>query len=570
MTKPKKSKRLTFAPLVRVSTERQRDRGESMKLQVKQCAEAVEKYGGVIPKRFAGENGKFVGQEHSTPDKERVILDQLIKDCSKNLFDAVIVSKIDRLGRDADVNKHFFKTLRSKKIRFFTRHRELDLYKPHDRLMLGIEGEISQFFGLITAEASMENRIELAEKGCWAGGPPPYGRIWLNKKEHKGLPVKDRWKIDPDKQAKIMWAAEAILDPNKPLSVHAVARKLGMHTATLYRIFRQCGNTHHVKFESKLFPDLKYETDLWIPPLLDDGTLQKLDLRFSRNKTRLNTFTQSKNRNFFPLKGFIRCEHCGYNMFGLYPRKKNRYYQHNQLEGCHKEARLKADEQGIKKLPYGSVRNSYVPADRIELKVMTALIRQLGSKDALKSAFREAVGVSVNKGSELEKQLLAKEAELDKIENSKQKLIDMSLEFDNIDLRDINRKMGVLKDKEAKLKEELCELREQLQNIPTEEELARRSKRVSADLREAMEDQYLHTQKGSEFRKKLKDASPEQFAAEILKVPELAHDILLQLMPAKAHGIFIREDGRFVIKSILPQKLIGGLAEKTNQIRSYP
>jgi DNA invertase Pin-like site-specific DNA recombinase len=574
MTKSK-TKKLRVAPLVRVSTERQ-DKGESMRLQVDRITEAVERLGGTIPAKLKGKKGKYVSQEHTVgvSKHERVILTLLMDDCSKGQFDAVMLDDHDRLGRASRVNDEFWDTLREHNIRFFELDKEYNLWSPEDQFILGIKDKSAEYFGKLVAKKSMRNRVRLAKEGKWAGGPPPYGRIWLNSKEDKNLPVKERWRIDPEKQKKIRWAAEAILTPDEPMSVHAVARKLKMHTATLYRKFRQCGDKHHVKFESKLFPhdsDYNWEGDIWIPPLLDEQTLEKLEMRFSKNKTRLNVYTKSKSRNFFALKGYIRCQHCGYVMFGLYPRRKNRYYMHNQLEGCHKEARLKADAEGLKKVPRGWIPCSYVNADRLERKVMEALVKQIGSVKALKAAFREAVGESISKGSKLEKRVMVKEAELDKVEQSKQKLIDAVSESANIDLKDIDKRMGSLKEKEAKVKEEIQELQEQLANVPTEEELDRRGKRIRGDLRAVMESHSSEHGKGrSEFRKRLRELPPEDLALEILRVPELARDIISQFMPKQEHGVFIHESGRFVIKSILPQKLIGSVSESSSQIRRSP
>ena len=80
-------KKLRFAPLIRVSTEKQEKQGESLQTQRKQIEQYVKNLGGYIPDRC----WKYSGQEHATPGQERGNLDRLLEDSSKDIFDAVIV-----------------------------------------------------------------------------------------------------------------------------------------------------------------------------------------------------------------------------------------------------------------------------------------------------------------------------------------------------------------------------------------------------------------------------------------------------------------------------------------------
>lgn len=79
------AKGLRFAPIIRVSTEAQEKKGESLRTQKKQILECVEVLGGVIPEAC----WEYGGQEHATPGQERQKLEKLLKDSSRGLFDAV-------------------------------------------------------------------------------------------------------------------------------------------------------------------------------------------------------------------------------------------------------------------------------------------------------------------------------------------------------------------------------------------------------------------------------------------------------------------------------------------------
>jgi hypothetical protein len=61
------TKRLRFAPLIRVSTEDQEKQGESLKSQEKEIRQYVKFLKGTIPEQC----WQYCGQEHATPDYER-------------------------------------------------------------------------------------------------------------------------------------------------------------------------------------------------------------------------------------------------------------------------------------------------------------------------------------------------------------------------------------------------------------------------------------------------------------------------------------------------------------------
>jgi DNA invertase Pin-like site-specific DNA recombinase len=70
------NKPLRFAALIRVSSEKQERRGESLQTQSSQIEQAVAALGGKITARYAG-------QEHATPGWEREQLEMLLRDASK-------------------------------------------------------------------------------------------------------------------------------------------------------------------------------------------------------------------------------------------------------------------------------------------------------------------------------------------------------------------------------------------------------------------------------------------------------------------------------------------------------
>src|SRR5210317_1790193 len=122
-------KRLRFAPLIRVSTEKQAEKGESLKTQRQQIIAAVESLGGTIPDYC----WDYSGQEHATPAQERKKLNKLLADSSKKLFDAIIVSDPSRWSRDNLNSEQGLLTLQQNEIKFFVLRSEYNLYEPQHR-----------------------------------------------------------------------------------------------------------------------------------------------------------------------------------------------------------------------------------------------------------------------------------------------------------------------------------------------------------------------------------------------------------------------------------------------------
>jgi len=190
---------LKFAPLIRVSTEKQEQKGNSLSTQ-KTCleesigisgrnaseyAESIKSLNGTIYKWYAG-------QESATPESERKILAQLMDDAKSRSFDAVMVADISRWSRDNEKSKQYLKILKENEIKFFIGTTDYDLDDPEHSLILGMGAEIGEFFAKQQAWKSIINRIARAEKGIPTGGKLPHGRSYDKKT--------GQWIVDENKK----------------------------------------------------------------------------------------------------------------------------------------------------------------------------------------------------------------------------------------------------------------------------------------------------------------------------------------------------------------------------------
>jgi hypothetical protein len=76
-------KKLRFAPIIRVSTDKQEQQGESLRTQKTQILQYVESLGGEIPANC----WRYSGQEHATPSDQRLRGRTTVTSCflSKNI-----------------------------------------------------------------------------------------------------------------------------------------------------------------------------------------------------------------------------------------------------------------------------------------------------------------------------------------------------------------------------------------------------------------------------------------------------------------------------------------------------
>jgi len=342
--------KLRFAPIIRVSTERQKKKGESLKTQEGQIRHYVELMGHTIPEVC----WKYKGQESATPAKERSLFDALLSDASKNLFDAVIVCDASRWSRDNLKSKEGLNILRDNGIRFFIGTMEYDLFDPTQILFLGMSAEIGEFQARQQSLKSIENRIERAKRGEPASGRLPYGRTW--DKETK------KWGIDPNKKSIIEQAAKRYLAEE---GISDIAKTYGMSAWNLWRILTKTSGTEWpCSFVNKSV-NINETVIMTVPRLLDDGTIKEIEERIRIN----TTYTRGHRKYQYMLSGYIFCKRCGYKLQGhRIPSKL--YYRHSVHGDC------------------TSVLN--VSATELENSVLLMLVQTFGDPDLIQQSIERA------------------------------------------------------------------------------------------------------------------------------------------------------------------------------------
>ncbi len=453
MVKQGKSKPLQrFAALIRVSTERQEQKGESLRVQKQQIQQAVERLGGKII-------GWYGGQEHATPGYEKKELDRLLSDAEKHRFDAVICSDPDRWSRDNAKSERGLEILLGSGIGFFTGDTERDLSDPNERLFLGVSAVIGQYFAANQKKKSLNARIAKAKRGCCTCGKKPWGRIWNKETE--------TWGIDEEKQLQIEGIAKRYL---RGESLVELAHELGMKHANMYTLMRErLGDTWTQTF----YPNKRSPTDkgppeivtIKIPRLLPEKTIEAIRAKLQANKT----YSHGSQKYDYLLSRMVFCQHCGTSLSGQVTRSTNRYYRHMGTRAMRVLGKAPCQHP-----------HPFVPADELEELVMIHLYNMFGNPAAVQKAIEAASG-DMEKVQECEQRLARVVSELAKIEKGRQRILELVVR-DAIGQDQAEAKLTDLKEREGKLRDEQARLGDYLDSRPSPEQIEQASKKVVASI----------------------------------------------------------------------------------------
>jgi site-specific DNA recombinase len=425
---------IRFAPLIRVSTEKQKKKGESLLTQETQIRQYVELLKGVIPDVC----WRYKGQEHSTPGFDRALLDQLLEDSGKDLFDAVIVTESSRWSRDNLRSEQGLNTLAKNGIRFFVSLMEYDLHNPEHRFILGMSTSINQLQATKQSINSITNRIERAKRNVNSAGRLPYGRTFDKK---TGL-----WDIDPVKKRLIEEAARRYLNGEK---LPDIARTLKFDHANLHRILTKFSGTKRTT--TFKYGRINEKIEFTIPALLDEKTIQAVKERAHINRT----YTRGDDRKQYLLTGFIYCAKCGLTLKARTNESGKEYYLHSKYR---KDCRF----------------NKYLKAPEIEASVLLQLIKTFGDPELIEKAIKQA-SPDMSKVEALNKEKASIDIELKRISAQKSNLI--SKVADNLlSNEEIEGTMSKLREQEKSFKDRLLIVETELSSTHDPEHIKRLSK----------------------------------------------------------------------------------------------
>lgn len=294
-------------------------------------------------------NGWICLQEHyddggiSGGTLERPALKKLLADAEAGLIDIIVIYKIDRLSRSisdfADLSKKFDEW----DVSFCSVTQEINTSTSSGRMMLNILMTFAQYEREIIAERVRDKMAASRKQGKWVGGTIPYG--YRSENRHL-IP-------DPEQAAMVPKIFSYYLRCGSVFQVVDWLNEQGVLTkqgkaftpAVIYRMLNNYTYRGEVKYKGTVYAgehQRLVDDDLW------NGVQQTLNMQ---NRTKN---PRSRKNIHAPLKGLLRCGHCGGSLGATYTKKNGVAYTYY---ACISHLKHSKSRCPIKRLPAGDLES---------------------------------------------------------------------------------------------------------------------------------------------------------------------------------------------------------------------
>lgn len=321
---------------IRVSTLAQADKGTSLESQqqlgIKRAKELKFDY------EVWNEGGKSSHHEEIQGRPKLYELFQAIKAGDVKHLWIYDQSRLSRNDQVASILRYEFN---KQGVTLYTKDGKFDLSSPSDKLLKQMLDAVAEFENSVRAERSRIGKLIKVKAGFWHGGPPPFG-YQLEQGKLTENKVESKWVKFIFKQA---LKGISIAHIKKELDSNAVlARRGGLWT--LGSIESLMTNTHYIgryNFTDRVSGE---SVEVKCPLIVDEITWNSINLARKRRASRKDQ-QNATIKNFYLLRDFMVCGHCGKKMAGRIKPTKSEYmyYCPNKERAWAKEGESKTHYQ---------------------------------------------------------------------------------------------------------------------------------------------------------------------------------------------------------------------------------
>lgn len=282
---------------------------------------------------------------YSGGNTRRPGLQQLMKDCEDGLVDIIVVYKIDRLSRSICDFSELIKKFDEYGVQFVSVTQEINTASSSGRMMLNILMTFAQYEREIISERTKDKLFASKRKGMYTGGCVVLGYKSVNKKlvvipEEANL-VRRIFQRYIEIQSPKVIAAELNAENFKTKTNKSWA------TAAVYRILNNHTYIGEINYKGSTIYEAEHEA------IIDSETWERTREILAANNPIKDP--SKRTRRDIPLRGIIRCGHCGCPMMPSYAKKKGVTYYYYLCEKHEKSTGL--SDCPIKKVPAGMVES---------------------------------------------------------------------------------------------------------------------------------------------------------------------------------------------------------------------
>lgn len=246
-----------------------------------------------------------------------------------------------RLSRNDQVASILRYEFNKQGVTLYTKDGKFDLSSPSDKLLKQMLDAVAEFENSVRAERSRIGKLLKVKAGFWHGGPPPFG-YELQKGKLTENKAESKWVKFIFKQA---LKGTSVANIKKELDSNGVlARRGGLWT--LGSIESMMKNTHYLG--RYVFTDSVSgeSVEVKCPLIVDEVTWNSINLARKRKASRKDQ-QNATVKNFYLLRDFMVCGHCGKKMAGRIKPNKSEYmyYCPNKERAWAKEGESKTHYQ---------------------------------------------------------------------------------------------------------------------------------------------------------------------------------------------------------------------------------
>lgn len=420
---------MKVAIYTRVSTIEQAEEGYSISEQ----QDKLKKYCDIKDWKVAR---VYTDPGFSGSNTNRPSLQQLISDCKNNMFDAVLVYKLDRLSRSQKDTLYLIEDVFNKNgVGFISLSENFDTSTAFGKAMIGILSVFAQLEREQITERMTLGRVGRAKAGkamSWANCPFGY------------IIQKEIYEIDPFR-AEIV--KRIYRDYLAGVSITKITQNLnaeghiGKNVNWSYRTVRQIlGNivyAGYIKYKNEIYPGLH-------KPIVSLSDYKKVQVELERRRiTQAQLSNPRPFRAKYMLSGLMRCGYCN-SVLQIYTTQlKSGVQLHNYK--CPSSSPKRNSHYKRHDFDCGFTR---VRKNDVESVVISEIKKLPLNIDKV---------INNQKNKDNAKEIKAIKVELQQIEKKQDKIVDLYL-LDNINVDELNKKNDELSKQKENLQKRLNSL----------------------------------------------------------------------------------------------------------------
>jgi site-specific DNA recombinase len=243
-------------------------------------------------------------------------LQEMLGDIAEGRIDMVISAKIDRLTRSPKDFYQLMEYFEKYNVGFISVGERFDTSTPSGRLLRNIMLTFGQFERELTSERIRTKTLQMAQKGMYIGGHPPFGY-----KVAAGKLV-----LDPPRDEAVRVMFNTYAETGSVRQAHRALLQMGATSQkggpvaepTIWNALHKRIYTGTLTYQGKTYPGQH-------PAIISEGLYDHVQKIFKAGIRPIGKVPA------LPLVGLIRCQECGSTMTTCYTDKRNksgtqRYY----------------------------------------------------------------------------------------------------------------------------------------------------------------------------------------------------------------------------------------------------